>query len=242
MGEEYKVRSIDLEKLANHIRSNGELPELAALHLLDTIKHYRDWGGELHRQLCLVVNERDQYKAKAEKQANETQIAFRAGEEKVANRMEDVSDLKEERNRWYGKAVERVIEINRLRSVLEKIDGMDVHQPITAQEAEIRKLVAQALAVEPSSHPLDCRVEGKRIAVYVGFDELVFAAANHPAFWDGESGESVPNINITDPAKFALEVVRQLNHEGEDGSTPVTRLLDKAIEDAVGDGCEGIEY
>lgn len=92
------------------------------------------------------------------------------------------------------------------------------------------------------SHPLTCHVEGDRISVYIGFDELAFAAANHPDFWDGESGEDVPNVKITDPAVFALEVVRQMNREEEDGSTMVTKLLDKAISDAVGDGCDGVDH
>ena len=95
---------------------------------------------------------------------------------------------------------------------------------------------------EVEDSPLTYHVEGDRIAVYIGFDELAFAAANHPNFWDGESGDDVPNIKITDPAAFAREVVRQLNREEEDGSTLVTKLLDRAIEDAVGDGCDGVDH
>ena len=136
--------------------------------------------------------------------------------------------------------ITKAAECNRYRSALERIFACAPVRRDGSNPVGWAQIAREALAELTSSHPLDCRVEGKRIAVYVGFDELVFAAAHHPAFWDKESGESIPNINVTDPAIFAQEVVRQLNREGEDGSTPVTRLLGRAIEDAVGDGCEGI--
>jgi hypothetical protein len=45
---------------------------------------------------------------------------------------------------------------------------------------------------------------------------------------------------VTDSRKFAAEVVRVLEREGEDGSTPVTRMLDLAFIHAVENGAEGI--
>ena len=42
MGDEYKIRDIDLNKLANWISEEGQLTELAALHLLDTIRVMRE--------------------------------------------------------------------------------------------------------------------------------------------------------------------------------------------------------
>lgn len=92
------------------------------------------------------------------------------------------------------------------------------------------------------SHPLTCEVEKDRIVIYIGFDELAFAAANHPDFWDGECEEDTPNIKVTDVAVFAEEVQRALNTEDEDGSCLVSRMIDEAISNAVGDGCEGVNH
>lgn len=120
-----------------------------------------------------------------------------------------------------------------------------VGQLIVLSKAVFEENYQPAVTADPSrkeAHPLTCHVEEDRIAVYIGFDELAFAAANHPDFWDGESGEDVPNIKITDVSVFAREVVQQLNREDEDGSTLVTKLLDRAIEDAVGGGCEGVDH
>lgn len=45
---------------------------------------------------------------------------------------------------------------------------------------------------------------------------------------------------ITDPDKFALEVVTALNDEDEDGTTLVHQAIDKAAEQAIEMGAEGI--
>lgn len=63
MSEEYQMRNINLDRLAEYVRSNDGLSETPTLHLLDTIRCLQDFGGDLHRQLCLVVNERDRLEA-----------------------------------------------------------------------------------------------------------------------------------------------------------------------------------
>ena len=88
--------------------------------------------------------------------------------------------------------------------------------------------------------PLRCTSIGATIDMLIGYNALRFAAEQHPDFWDGKSGSSVPNITITDEAVFALEVARAINDEGEDGSTLLTRMLDAAIRKAVESGCEGV--
>lgn len=90
--------------------------------------------------------------------------------------------------------------------------------------------------------PLRCKAIGGDIDMGIGMGTLCFAAENHPDFWDGVSGISVPNIKITDVQEFALEVARAINDEAEDGSTLLTRMLDKAIAKAVESGCEGAHY
>lgn len=46
---------------------------------------------------------------------------------------------------------------------------------------------------------------------------------------------------LTDPAAFARDLVRELNDESEDGTTRIHRMFDKAIENAINQGAEGIE-
>lgn len=88
--------------------------------------------------------------------------------------------------------------------------------------------------------PLRCKATGGDIEMVIGMATLCFAAENHPDFWDGVSPASVPNIKITNVQEFALEVAREINRESEDGSTLLTRMLDKAIANAVENGCEGV--
>jgi len=78
--------------------------------------------------------------------------------------------------------------------------------------------------------------------MHVSIGTLRFAAENHPDFWDGVSGISVPNIKITDAEEFAKAVACAINEEAEDGSTLLTMMLDKAIAKAVESGCDGVDH
>lgn len=46
---------------------------------------------------------------------------------------------------------------------------------------------------------------------------------------------------ITDKKMFAREVVRELNSEDEQGSTPFHKMFDEAMCEAIGQGAEGVE-
>lgn len=52
MGDEYKVRNIDIVKLADHVRSQGFLSEEPTLHLLDTIRCMREEIEGLEQNSC----------------------------------------------------------------------------------------------------------------------------------------------------------------------------------------------
>lgn len=52
LSEEYKVRNINLDKLSDHVRSQGFLSEEAALHLMDTIRCQRAQIEELEQNSC----------------------------------------------------------------------------------------------------------------------------------------------------------------------------------------------
>jgi hypothetical protein len=49
-------------------------------------------------------------------------------------------------------------------------------------------------------------------------------------------------VKIVDPDLAAEEIVRELTREEEDGTTPVHKLLDKAVFDAWENGGEGFAY
>ena len=90
--------------------------------------------------------------------------------------------------------------------------------------------------------PLQCLVINGAINIVIDADLLAFAAEAHPDYWDGVSGPEMPNIKVSDPAIFAREVCAAINMEDEDGSTMLTRMLDKAISVAVESGCEGVDH
>lgn len=50
-----------------------------------------------------------------------------------------------------------------------------------------------------------------------------------------------PRVLVTDLAAFAKDFVSELNREEEDGSTPITELLDAAFSKAVDNGAQGID-
>ncbi len=65
-------------------------------------------------------------------------------------------------------------------------------------------------------------------------------AARHCDHFDRCAEEGQP-LKITDEAAFAKSVAHALNAEEEDGSTPITRMLDKAFEHVSEWGEEGVE-
>jgi len=50
------------------------------------------------------------------------------------------------------------------------------------------------------------------------------------------------NFKVTKIKGFARDVVNALNDEAEDGSCPVSRMLDAAIEHALDQGSENVDY
>lgn len=46
---------------------------------------------------------------------------------------------------------------------------------------------------------------------------------------------------VTDTAAFAKEIVRELNSEDEEGTTPIHKLFDAAINEAINQGAQHVE-
>ena len=79
-------------------------------------------------------------------------------------------------------------------------------------------------------------IDGDDIVIRIAIDAL-------PIAYEGaiELGAVAPGYKITDARKFAKEVINALVDEDEQGTTAVHRLFDKAMEDAIENGAEGVE-
>lgn len=88
-------------------------------------------------------------------------------------------------------------------------------------------------------------IEKDELVIRIGIDTLTFAfeysEMNNPFDEDGDSGEFIRQYRVIDMAKFAEDVVTELNVEEEDGTTPLHRLLDQAFESVLENGGFGIE-
>lgn len=88
--------------------------------------------------------------------------------------------------------------------------------------------------------PLQVRIEGQQLVVRIGIDTLAFCAEHCPRFYDHEKHDADgPYVRVTDKAELAKDISLALQHEQEDGTTPLHILLDDAIEYAYGDGSLG---
>ncbi len=74
-------------------------------------------------------------------------------------------------------------------------------------------------------------VDGK-LLIEIGIETLAFAFESQP--------ENEGTWKVSDQLEFAKDVCRALNDESEDGSTPLTRLLDEMMEFAADQGSLGI--
>lgn len=88
--------------------------------------------------------------------------------------------------------------------------------------------------------PLRCKARQGAIDMAIGAKTLRFSANNHPDFWDPEADRQTVQIHAW--KTFAADVVREINAEGEDGSTLLTRMLDEAIKRAIENGSMAVEY
>ena len=88
--------------------------------------------------------------------------------------------------------------------------------------------------------PLSCKLEGDELVIRIGIDTLAWAAQSEgrEPFWtyDWEKADFVQRWKVIDNLEWAKDVVREITREEEDGSSPLTNLLDKASEDALDQG------
>ncbi len=85
---------------------------------------------------------------------------------------------------------------------------------------------------------IECKVEGSEIVIRIPVEHLShwLEMAQFNIADDGESSIST----VTDPFKFAEELVGEFTREEEDGTTPIHLMIDKAMEEAIENGCDGV--
>ena len=84
------------------------------------------------------------------------------------------------------------------------------------------------------NEPLTVEVVNGKLVIHVGINTLAFCA-------NPEVGGSV-NFRVLNKWALAKDVAEQLQCQKEDGSTPVTDMLDQAMIDASHNGSDGFNY
>lgn len=82
---------------------------------------------------------------------------------------------------------------------------------------------------------LEVKNEDGVLNISIGVDLLVHAITQGSDFWPEDE------LTVTDADVFASEIARELESEQEDGTTIVHLMLDKAAENALNNGCEGVD-
>ncbi len=85
----------------------------------------------------------------------------------------------------------------------------------------------------------EAQIVGDKLVIALRISTLAHAA-RHSDYFD-HCAEAGSPLKITDEALFAKSVAYALNAEEEDGSTPITRMLDKAFEHVCEQGEDGVE-
>ncbi len=82
----------------------------------------------------------------------------------------------------------------------------------------------------------EARIEGNDIVIRIPIDSLPQVVEGSWAI-----GYMSTRYDVTEPSIFAKALVHELNYEDEQGTTPVHKLFDSMIEEAINQGAEGIE-
>lgn len=92
--------------------------------------------------------------------------------------------------------------------------------------------------------PLDANVEDDQLVIRIGIDTLKFSAEFGPVFYDYDRHQASngPYVKILDARVLAEDVIRELLREKEDGSSPLSDMLDEALVAAMEEGGEAFDY
>lgn len=89
--------------------------------------------------------------------------------------------------------------------------------------------------------PLKVFIEDGVLTIRIGVDCLAIAVKLNPELTDFDQNGKWVEPEITDADAFAIEVMRELVAESEDGSTLVHLAFDTAAMNAIENGAEGIK-
>lgn len=91
--------------------------------------------------------------------------------------------------------------------------------------------------------PLSCKIDDGELVIRIGINVLTFASNHRDPFLVDDEITGFPRQAwiVTDVLEFAKDVCRELNREEEDGSSPLTNLLDLAFTNALDQGSLGVE-
>lgn len=85
---------------------------------------------------------------------------------------------------------------------------------------------------------MEVRRTARRIIIELPLSVLPKALHSSPLNVDPDGD---PAYHVTSKGTFADAIVEALGREEDDGTTPLHRLFDAAMLDAIEDGCEGVE-
>ncbi len=87
--------------------------------------------------------------------------------------------------------------------------------------------------------PLRARIVRGVVTIEIGQRTLAWVNDHGPDNWSGEA--DTPIYRVDDAEEFAVDVVREMNDESEDGSTPLTRFIDEMCAKAIEEGSAAVE-
>lgn len=123
--------------------------------------------------------------------------------------------------------------------------GIPVDAYLDAREdrafADLRASGGTVEAMRLFDLPLTSVLDGERIDLGLGIGTLRHAAENHPGLYNPDR-PTEPAVDVTDATEFAKAVIEEINREDDEGNTLLTRMIDKAILQAVENGCEGVNH
>ncbi len=92
--------------------------------------------------------------------------------------------------------------------------------------------------------PLTVNLRNGELVIKIGINVIANAIARGNDFhaYAEKSGEYLRNFAIVDAAEFAKDVSIALTYEEEDGSSPISKLLDEMGQSAIDDGSTGVEH
>lgn len=88
---------------------------------------------------------------------------------------------------------------------------------------------------DAANAPLSVGIKNGQLYITIGINILAFATI------DGNENYDFEKYKVSDKDIFAQEMVKELQAETEDGTTAVHLMFDKTADEALNDGCEGIE-